>query len=442
MTKTHLRQTEREIDLTGIELSNEQQKLFGILESGHDHVFITGKAGTGKSLLLQYFRENSAKKMVVVAPTGVAALNVGGSTIHSLFKLPPEFLSRQNLRLTPETVKLLKSIDTIVIDEISMVRADLMDAMDYLLQGARSSRLPFGGVQLVMFGDLYQLPPVVQDPELLKYFIDNHGGFYFFNATVWQQVFPQIYELSTVFRQKDETFKSVLNAIRTGSVTSEILHLLNSRVDDMAPEEGAVTLVPTNYLVNQLNSYRLSQLDETSRQYKSVIVGQLEPSAYPADDVLILKRGAQIMMLKNDREKRWANGTIGIIDSLSEDQIKVKIDGFKYSVTRESWNKIRYRYNLQTKTIDEEIVSSFTQFPLRLAWAVTIHKSQGQTYDSLIVNLGGGAFAHGQTYVALSRCRTLGGLYLKREVVPQDIIVDPEIVRFMGKAQVLEINDL
>lgn len=431
---------EKRIDISDIKLSFEQQKLFEKLENNNNHIFITGKAGTGKSILLQYFKKNSSKRLVVVAPTGVAALNVGGQTIHSLFRIPPEFITKDKLRLTSKTALLLRNIDAVVIDEISMVRADLMDAIDHLLRQARSNNIPFGGVQIVMFGDLYQLPPVVHDAELHKYFADNHGGYYFFNAHAWKDSLPEIYELSTIFRQKDETFKEILNDIRKGNIKDQTLSLLNSRVSAETPEDGIITLVTTNSLVSEINHQRLAQLDEKLKEYRAIITGNLQQSSFPTEEVLRLKKSAQVMLLKNDREKRWVNGTLGYIASLSSDEVKVNIDNIVYSVPRETWSKIRYYYNQEKRIVEEEVISSFTQFPLRLAWAVTVHKSQGQTYGLVAVDMGDGAFAHGQTYVALSRCRSLEGLYLKRGIINKDIIVDTAVINFMNKAKVLEVN--
>lgn len=425
------------MDISELKLSPQQRALYNKIESSSEHMFITGKAGTGKSALLQYFKQNTRKRIIVAAPTGVAALNVGGQTIHSLFKIPPEFITPEKLKLASHTALLLRNIDTLVIDEISMVRADLMDAIDYLLRQARSTDIPFGGVQVVMFGDLYQLPPVVNDRELHKYFAENHGGYYFFNAHAWSKQLPKIYSLDTIFRQQDETFREILNEIRIGQINGTLLEILNRRVDTDIPEQGTIILVTTNYLVNSINHQRLAQIPESSYQYTATIVGNLEPSAYPTEEILKLKPGSQVMFLKNDREKRWVNGSIGHVESLTLDEIQVYVDGYTYSVPPETWNKIRYTYNPTTKKIDEEIISSFTQFPLRLAWAITIHKSQGQTYDSVAIDLGSGAFTHGQTYVALSRCKSLPGLYLRRQVLHQDIMVDPQIINFMKHASVI-----
>lgn len=427
----------QQLDISQLELSSEQEKLFDLLENTDNHIFITGKAGTGKSVLLQYFKQKSSKRLVVVAPTGVAALNVGGQTIHSLFRIPPEFITKEKLRLNEKTALLLRNLDCVVIDEISMVRADLMDAIDYLLRIARSDERPFGGVQIVVFGDLYQLSPIVNDPELHKYFSDNHGGYHFFNAHVWRKARLGIHNLSTVFRQKDQKFITILDSIRTGNFTDRLLAQLNDRITTKIPTDGVITLVTTNILVNQINQEKLDQLDGKPHEYRASISGDLERISFPTNEVLKLKKGAQVMLLKNDKEKRWVNGTIGYIENLSSIEVKINIDGFVYSVPRETWNKIRYYYNQETRKIEEEIVSSFTQFPLRLAWAITIHKSQGQTFGSLVLDMGDGAFAHGQTYVALSRCRSLEGLYLKRKILSEDIMVDPSVISFMSRAKML-----
>lgn len=436
---------EKQLEIDNLKLSQEQQEIFDTIENQYGNVFITGKAGTGKSALLQYFKRNSKKRLVVVASTGVASLNIGGQTVHSLFGFPPQFLSDdrlKELKLYPKLIFLLKNIDAVVIDEISMVRADLMDAIDYRLRTARGNNLPFGGVQMIMFGDLYQLPPVVSDQELHKYFAHNHDGHYFFNAHVWKNTSLEIFELNQVFRQKDENFKNILNKIRHGEVSNELLGELNQRADCPVPNEGIITLAITNNIATSINSHRLSKLTSQLFTYKAEIDGQLELASFPTEEFLHLKEGAQVMFLKNDREKRWVNGTLGNIKSLSENEVRVDIDGIVYSVPRETWHKIRYYYNQLERKIEEEVVSSFTQYPLRLAWAITVHKSQGQTYGSVAVDMGSGAFVHGQTYVALSRCVALETLYLKRGIVAEDIIVDPLVVSFMKSARVVTCESL
>ncbi|MBI4096172.1 MAG: AAA family ATPase [Candidatus Levybacteria bacterium] len=425
--------------MSNIKLSEEQRKLFNKLENSTANIFITGKAGTGKSILLQYFKQNSKKKLVVVAPTGVAALNVGGQTIHSLFRIPPSFIAKNSL-MAPDskTTMLLRNIDAIVIDEISMVRADLMDAIDHRLRQAHSNNFPFGGIQIIMFGDLYQLPPVVSDPELHKYFADNHDGYYFFNAHVWNNSLPEIYELKYIFRQEDEVFRKILNAIRTKDLSEQVLLDLNGRSKVSIPVDGVVILATTNSSVNEINQNRLAQLEGKEYEYRAIISGNLERSSFPTEEILHLKKGAQVMFLRNDRSKRWVNGTLGKIHSLSEKEVKVSIDGIVYPVLQETWKKIKYYYDRQKHSVEEEIISSFTQIPLRLAWAITIHKSQGQTYKAVAVDMGSGAFAHGQTYVALSRCKSLEGLYLKREISREDIIVDTTVINFMNKVNMQE----
>lgn len=426
----------QEISVDGLTLSLEQKKLFSRFENTQSHLFITGKAGTGKSVLLQYIKLNTKKKIVVVAPTGVAALNVGGQTIHSLFMFPPSFINIDSLRISPKNSKILKNIDTLVIDEVSMVRADLMDGIDYILRKARGNDLPFGGVQLLMFGDLYQLPPVVNESDLIQYFNDKNGGFYFFNSLAWNGTDLEIYELNTIFRQTDEHFKIILNSLRNGELSDEHLESLNKRSNSRAPEKGVITLATTNATVFQINHSRLSSLRDTPHSFSAIIDGSLDSYSYPTESTLVLKKGAQIMMLKNDSKKHWVNGSLGTIESVTDTEINVNIDGQVHTVVQETWNKIRYYFSAQKRQIEEEIVSSFTQFPIRLAWAITVHKSQGQTYDSVVIDMGRGAFAHGQTYVALSRCKSLETLYLKRPLTYEDIIIDPAIINFMKKANI------
>jgi ATP-dependent DNA helicase PIF1 len=427
------------VDITKLSLSSDQEKLFGFLERSYDHFYITGRAGTGKSVLLQFFKTNSKKRLVVLAPTGVAALNIGGQTIHSFFKIPPNFIEKDSLKIHSKVAEIVKKIDTLVIDEVSMVRADLMDAIDSLLRQARENDTPFGGLQMIMFGDLFQLPPIVGDNTLKRYFEDSFGGYYFFNASVWRRVDLNIYELAKNFRQSDETFKLILNAIREGAVTEDHLSILNTRADEMLPQSDVVHLVTTNMLVGNINNFHLSKIREEVYKYKAQITGDWGKLPFPTDEILELKKGAQIMMLKNDTDKRWVNGTIGIIKDLDTNQVVVEIEKRTYSVAPDTWNQIRYKFNKEKKKVEEEIIASFSQYPMRLCWAMTIHKSQGQTLSSAIIDMGYGAFANGQTYVALSRCKSLEGVYLKRPIRESDIMVDPAVVSFMSHAEILEI---
>lgn len=428
----------KQADISSIKLSDEQLNIYNLLETTNDHYYITGKAGTGKSVLLQYFVENSGKRVVVTAPTGVAALNVGGQTIHSFFKMPFD-IELDELKVDYKLREILRNIDTVVIDEISMVRVDLMEAISRKLQIARRNDEPFGGVQMVMFGDLYQLPPVVTDGELDRYFKHNFGGYYFFNAPSIKRADFHIYELSNIFRQKDPEFKEVLNAVRHGSFKESQLETLNIRTTVQKPDTGFITLAGHNATVSAINHKKLAELPGDAKTYEAEIWGNITESSFPTEKKLRLKVGAQIMMLRNDTEKprRWVNGTLGIVTKLNADIVRVNIDGVEHTVSPVTWEKIQYDYDSEERKLTKTPVSSFKQLPIRLAWAITIHKSQGQTYQSVAIDLSDGAFAHGQTYVALSRCVSLDGLYLDSPIRRDDVIVDPDIIAFMKKAVIV-----
>ncbi len=422
-------------DINGLELSSEQKKIYELIEGSSDNFYITGKAGTGKSLLLEYFAANARKRVVVLAPTGKAALNVEGATIHSFFRLPFATVDSKKVNVDYKTREILRNIDAIVIDEISMVRVDIMEAMDAKLRIARRSDLPFGGVQVIMFGDLYQLPPVVADGQLHRYFNHKFGGIYFFNAPSVKKAGIRIYELKNVFRQADSDFKKILNSIRVGDVSDDTLSEVNSRVG-VSLEEKFVTLASTNAAVSRINHQKLKALEGEERAYVAKIRGDIEEASFPTEKKLRLKVGAQIVMLKNDDNKprRWVNGTVGIVTYLGPSFVKVNIDGVDHTVNPEVWSKIRYEYDHEEEVLSKKVVSEFEQLPIRLAWAITIHKSQGQTYKSVAIDMSHGAFAHGQTYVALSRCSSLHGLSLTNEIRREDIIVDQEVVDFMRGA--------
>jgi ATP-dependent DNA helicase PIF1 len=425
-------------DIGSIQLSTEQRKVYDVLEYSDNNVYITGKAGTGKSLLLEYFVSHTQKTVAVVAPTGIAALNVGGMTIHSFFKFPPDVIDPKKINVDYKTREILRNIDAIVIDEVSMIRVDLMEGISAKLQIARRDDRPFGGCQMIMFGDLYQLPPVVADGQLHRYFNHNYGGVYFFNAPSVEKTDLQIYELGNIFRQKDPQFRNILNSIRNGDGSPEVLSKLNVRTGVEMPETGFVTLAGTNSTVSRINHKKLAALEGNEKTYEAEVTGDIKESAFPTERRLRLKVGAQIMMLKNDtmKPRRWVNGTLGVVVRLGIDSIRVNIDGVEHTVNRETWQKIRYEYNHEERKLMKIPVSEFTQLPVRLAWAMTIHKSQGQTYESVAVDMSDGAFAHGQTYVALSRCKSMEGLYLTTAIRREDIMVDDEIVEFMKKARI------
>ncbi|MFJ3394511.1 ATP-dependent DNA helicase [Leifsonia aquatica] len=426
-----------------LSLSPEQQAVFELIEHTREHVFVTGRAGTGKSTLLNHLSWNTEKSIVIAAPTGVAALNVGGQTIHSLFRLPIGVIADHDIEQTAELRKLLNTIDTLVIDEVSMVNADLMDAVDRSLRQARQRPAEsFGGVQVVLFGDPYQLAPVPGDQEERAYFSDTYRSMWFFDAKVWQEADLRIVELLQVHRQHESDFRFMLNAVRHGQVTKEIADRLNEVGARPAPDDGTITLATRNDTVNRINAQALERLPGRALTAKAEISGDFGGRNYPAEESLELKVGAQVMFLRNDVGQgdgpRWVNGTIGTVTRI-DSTVYVDVDGEIHEVEPTSWEKFRYSYSPETKKLTKDVVAEFTQFPLRLAWAVTIHKSQGKTYDAAIVDLGTRAFTSGQTYVALSRITTLDGLYLTRPLRPSDITVDPDVERFMSDARPVHV---
>ncbi len=445
-------------------LSAEQEALFRRIESTNDHLFVTGRAGTGKSTLLRHLAENTEKKLAICAPTGVAALNVEGQTIHSLFRLPIGLIADTELDQPDATRRILQAIDLLVIDEISMVGADLMDAIDRSLRQARGRRgEPFGGVQVVMFGDPYQLAPVPARGDEQRYIRDHYRSSWFFDAHVWAGESPRpigdggaatldmgrygtelrIEELRQIHRQTDPRFTALLNAVRHGRVTAEMAQILNDTGARPVPEavEGeppAITLATRNDIVASINRRHLDALKGRAQTATAEVNGDFgRGDAYPADVELQLKIGAQVMFLRNDvggypEPPRWVNGTIGTVTRIAGGTVRVEVDGVEHDVEPAVWEKFRYSYDAGTKALSRDIVAEFTQFPLRLAWAVTIHKSQGKTYQRAVIDLGSGAFAPGQTYVALSRLTSLDGLHLSRPLRPSDIRVDPDVARFMA----------
>ena len=420
-----------------ITLSAEQQALFDAIETTREHIFVTGRAGTGKSTLLNHLAWNTSKQLVICAPTGVAALNVGGQTIHSLFRLPIGVIADRTIEQNADVRKLLNTIETLVIDEVSMVNADLLDAIDRSLRQARQRPLEaFGGVQVVLFGDPYQLAPVPGDADERAYFVDQYRSMWFFDAKVWDEADLRIFELNTIHRQHEEEFKAMLNAVRHGSVTAEIAGRLNETGARPAPASGAITLATRNDTVNAINAKALAGLPGRVLTAKAEITGEFGGRAFPADDALQLKVGARVMFLRNDADQRWVNGSVGTVTAISS-TVFVEVDGEEHQVQPAIWEKFKYSYSPATKELKRDIVAEFQQFPLRLAWAVTIHKSQGKTYDRAIVDLGQRSFAPGQTYVALSRITALEGLFLTRPLRPSDIIVDQDVRRFMEKAQAI-----
>ena len=426
-----------------MELNNETRLAWEFVEHTGRSVFLTGKAGTGKTTFLRYVREHSAKRMVVVAPTGVAAINAGGVTIHSFFQLPlSPFLPETNIKsrfdFSKEKKKIIRTIDMVVIDEISMVRSDLLDAVDAVLRRLRGDGRPFGGVQLVMIGDLQQLTPVVtpEEEQLLRNYYDTP---YFFGSKALAQVDYVTIQLEKVYRQQDGRFLDILNHIRDGQTTQEDLQLLNSRMvsnphHSAAATQPAIRLTTHNNLANSYNRRELDSLPAHPFTFDADIEGTFPEYAYPTDVSLTLKEGAQVMFVKNDpsADHLYYNGRIGRITELTDHSCKVYCEGDDEAieVMPQRWENARYTLNAETKEIETEVQGTFTQLPLRLAWAITIHKSQGLTFDRVIIDAGL-SFAPGQVYVALSRCRTLEGMTLSTPIEPHAIINDQRVSHYI-----------
>jgi ATP-dependent DNA helicase PIF1 len=398
------------------------------LHEGTGHLFVTGRAGTGKSTLLKALRAVLPDQAIVLAPTGLAAVNVGGQTIHSFFGLPPRLIRPEDIRRS-RNGSVMRRLKFLVIDEVSMVRADLMWAIDQALRVNRGRpREPFGGVRLLLFGDLHQLPPVVQEAEVAAHLESEFGGPFFFSLpSLREGAGTSLLELGQVFRQRDEALPTALDRVRDGEADRNALDLLNTRVHPLrtlAEGQDFVILTPTNAAAQRINMAYLEALAGQPRTYAAGITGEFSESAHPTDTVLALKPGAKVILLRNDPDRRWVNGTIARIARLEEKRVLVEIDGKEHEVEPVSWEARRYAFDQAEQKIVETIAGTFKQLPLRLAWALTIHKSQGLTLDRVYVDLGRGTFAHGQTYVALSRCRSLAGLALARPLSARDILFD------------------
>jgi len=415
-------------------LSEEFESIVEQLENTKDHFYITGKAGSGKSTLLAYFRSVTQKNTAVLAPTGVAAIRVKGQTIHSFFGFPPKVIQTRHIKKVRQ-IELLQNLETLIIDEISMVRADVFDAIDYSLRVHRKKLTqPFGGVQVIVFGDLFQLPPVVNMDEssLLERIYPN--GQFFFHSNIFQDAQFKTLELQSIYRQTDDHFIYLLNAVRDGSITnSQIDNLNDSLVENFEMDEGKIILTTTNARASGINQNYLKQLSSEEFSYRAQATGQFYKELFPTDEVLKLKKGAQVIMIKNDPEKRWVNGSIGTIHDIAEKKIKVKINHKIYEVKKEKWDRIQYSYDDDQQEVLENVTGSFKQYPMRLAWAITIHKSQGQTFEKVIIDMSQGSFAPGQLYVALSRCISLEGIELLRPLRKSDVIVNKQLIGFQDR---------
>lgn len=392
------------------------------------HLFVTGRAGTGKSTLLRALRDIVTVPNVVVAPTGLAAVTAGGQTIHSFFGLPPKLIQSSDIRRS-RNGSVMRRIKLLIIDEVSMVRSDLMNAIDLSLRVNRGRpREPFGGVRLALFGDLHQLPPVVQGGEEAEYLESAHGGPYFFNIPALREAAgTTLLELDEVFRQRDVALLDVLNRIRDGNADAHDFETLNTRVAPvrtLSEGDPYVILTPTNAAAQRINAAFLDALPGAAELFEAKVTGEFNGAASPTETALMLKPRAKVIMLRNDADGRWVNGSVGRVSRIADGKVFVEIDGREHEVEPASWENRRYAYDKSAEKIVESVAGTFRQLPLRLAWALTIHKSQGLTLDKVYIDLGRGTFAHGQAYVALSRCRSLDGLALARPLRPTDILFD------------------
>jgi len=426
------------MDISKIEINEKFKRALKIMKQGSPNIFVTGRAGTGKSTLLEYFKATTKRDIVVLAPTGVAAVNVGGQTIHSFFRFRPDITPDKAKRIAKRIVKsgdadIYQKIDTVVIDEISMVRADLFDCVDEFLRIARDkTRLPFGGAHIAMIGDLYQLPPVVTSSER-RVFKEHYKSPWFFDSRVYSKMDIRILELEKIYRQSDKKFIDLLNAIRNNVIDEEGIDTLNMRLnpDPKDTDSGHIHLTALNRDADAINVRKLAALRGRSRHYSARVSGEFDRKSYPAREDVELKTGAQVMLINNDSMGRWINGTVGCVTKVGSDHVEVKLsDGNIEEIEPYTWQMFRFELSEKGNSIVSQPVGKFTQLPVMLAWAVTIHKSQGKTFDSAVIDVGR-VFDCGQVYVALSRLRSLEGITLKTRLKKSHVRVDWRVVNFL-----------
>ena len=419
-----------------IDTQNRQQMLaYELIANTNSSFFLTGRAGTGKTTFLRKVQRMVDKQFITLAPTGVAAILAGGDTIHSFFGLPMDVCTTGTMgKMSEARIQTLLHTDTIIIDEVSMVRCDIIDAIDYTMRKTLRSTQPFGGKQIIFVGDMFQLPPVVarKEERELMHDLYHTDDFFFYKADVIKRMRLVKIEFQKVYRQEDQDFLHILENVRLNKTTPEDLMHLNKRVCLPTKEDGMViTLASLNKTADTLNQQRLAEIEAEEYTYEGTVQGKFEEKRFPVDMILKLKVGAQVMFTRNDPQKRWVNGTIGTVAKLSKDEIQVTTDGGDtYVVPNCSWESYSYEYDREARKMKKEQTGTFTQYPLRLAWAITVHKSQGMTFDKLYLDLSRGMFAAGQLYVALSRVRSLSGLFLSRCIIPQYAHTSREVLSY------------
>ena len=415
--------------------NKHQLQAYDLIANTNSSFFLTGRAGTGKTTFLRKVQQMVDKQFITLAPTGVAAILAGGDTIHSFFGLPMDVCTPGTMgKMNEARILTLIHTDTIIIDEVSMVRCDIIDAIDYTMRKTLRSSLPFGGKQVIFVGDMFQLPPVVKQgaEHDLMHDLYHTDDFFFYKADVIKRMRLVKIEFQKVYRQEDQDFLRILENVRLNKTTPENLMHLNERVCQPTKEDGTViTLASLNRTADTINQQRLAEIEAEEYTYEGTVTGKFEEKRFPVDMTLKLKVGAQVMFTRNDQHKRWANGTIGTVTKLAKDEIQVTTDGeATYVVPNCSWESYSYEYDKEARKMKKELMGTFTQYPLRLAWAITVHKSQGMTFDKLYLDLSRGMFAAGQLYVALSRVRSLGGLYLSRPIIPQYAHTSREVLAY------------
>ena len=424
----------------GVEITHEYERVKTLIDKKAPLVFVTGKAGTGKSTLIHYLRKNTRRKCVVLAPTGVAAMNVQGATIHSFFRFPPRMLTAADAREISWRAP-YEDLELLIIDEVSMVRADVLDAIDRFLRlNGRDKRLPFGGVQLLLVGDLHQLPPVVSNQDERQHFESEYESPFFFSSRSFDELPICAVELTHIFRQKDDAFVDILNHIRVGAPASDVLGQLNARVTPHADPDRETVLTTKNAIADRTNKTHLARLPGDRRSYHGTVGGdfQITNDRYPSPLELMLKVDSRVLFTRNDPAERWVNGTLGVVEDMANGFVTVSLDGGDDVVEVEPvrWETYRYEYNEDEGRNVPVVSGSYEQLPLRPAWAITIHKSQGKTLSAVRVDLGRAAFAPGQVYVALSRCRRLEDLSLSRRINAKDVFCDPRVIAFYSSVLV------